>query len=645
VLLPDRSRAYRGTHRLNPRAPVFAAPIEDYALIGDCISAALVSREGAIDWLCWPRFDSSACLAALLGTPEHGQWRICPADPHPRITRAYRDGTLVLETVFTTATGEVALIDLMSIGVGGSGAEGSAVVRIVEGRRGRVDMHLGLTLRFGDGNTEPWVTRLPEGHGILAIAGPDLVVLHAGVKVEGRGMSTQADFTVAEGETVTFTLAYGPSHLPPPARFDPLTALHRTEAFWTQWNDRCSYKGPYAAEVRRSLVTLKALTYAPTGGIVAAPTTSLPEQLGGVRNWDYRFCWLRDATLTLLAFMDAGYFDEAQAWRGWLHRAVAGSPDQIQIMYGIAGERRLSEWSVPWLPGYQGAAPVRIGNAAHDQLQLDVFGEVMDALHQAREGGLAAPEEAWDVQLAMLVHLEDIWQLPDEGIWETRGGRRDFTFSKVMAWVAFDRGIRSAERFGLEAPLDRWREVRDTIHRTVCDRGFDKARGSFVQSFGSQELDASLLLIPHMGFLPADDPRVIGTVAAIERELLVDGFVRRYDTSVAKDGLPPGEGVFLPCSFWLAEIYAAQGRYEDAEALFRRLLALRNDLGLLSEEYDPASGRLVGNFPQAFSHLALVCTAMTLAGAPASDARSGKAATPPAPARSVAADAVAAPDK
>jgi GH15 family glucan-1,4-alpha-glucosidase len=592
-----------------PALPEGPAPIEDYALIGDCTTAALVSRAGAVDWLCWPRFDSAACFAALLGTPEHGSWRIAAAHPRPRIHRTYRDGTAVLETMFATPEGEVALIDFMPVG-----QAGSHLVRLVQGRAGRVDMVMRLALRFDYGAAVPWVIGLAGEPGIVAVAGPDMTVLRTPVALRGEGLTTVAEFAVAAGETVPFVLTHGASHLPPPPAIDALAALPRTEGFWRDWSARGSYRGPDRPAVQRSLITLKALTYAPTGGIVAAPTTSLPEALGGGRNWDYRYCWLRDATLTLLALMGGGYFEEAQAWRDWLHRSIAGSPEQIQIMYGLAGERHLVEWEADWLPGYQGARPVRIGNAAHDQLQLDVYGEVADALHQARAGGLAAVSESWQLQRKLTSHLADIWDQPDEGIWETRGGRRHFTHSKVMAWVAIDRAVRSAERFGLDGPLDRWRALRATMHASICERGFDRGRNSFTQSYGSRELDASLLLIPLVGFLPPTDPRVRGTLAAIERDLLVDGFVRRYDTADGKDGLAPGEGAFLACSFWLADNYVLQGRLSEARALFDRLLALRNDVGLLAEEYDPQARRQVGNFPQAFSHIALVNTALKLAG-------------------------------
>jgi GH15 family glucan-1,4-alpha-glucosidase len=581
--------------------------IEDYALIGDCTTAALVGRNGSIDWLCWPRFDSPACFAALLGSSEHGRWRICPVDPTARVSRAYRDETMVLETVFETADGSVALIDFMPIG-----QPNSSVIRLVQGRRGNVPMRMHLTLRFDYGATVPWVTRLEDNSGLTAIAGPSRVVLRAPLPLQGENLATVAEFNVVQGECVPFVLTHVPSHSQTPWVPDWRAALRQTEAFWRGWSARCTYTGPWREAVQRSLLTLKTMTYAPTGGIVAAPTTSLPEQLGGQRNWDYRYCWLRDATGTLLALMSAGYLDEARAWRAWLQRSVAGSPDQIQTVYGVAGERQLIEWQVPWLPGYQGAAPVRIGNAASDQLQLDVFGELVDALYQGRKHFLAPVASAWTQQQTLIAHLEDIWELPDQGIWEVRGGRRQFTFSKVMAWVALDRSVRDAERFKLEAPLDRWREVRDRIHATICKCGFDRRRNTFTQSFGSGELDASLLLMPIVGFLPPDDPGVRGTVAAIEQELIVDGFVRRYRTNTEVDGLPPGEGIFLPCSFWLADIYTLQGRDGEAHALFERLLSLRNDVGLLAEEYDPRARRQVGNFPQAFSHLALIGTALNL---------------------------------
>jgi GH15 family glucan-1,4-alpha-glucosidase len=490
----------------------------------------------------------------------------------------------------------------------------SDVVRLVRGERGRVPMQTELVLRFDYGRSVPWVSRLEDG-AFRAIAGPDMVVLHTPVALHGRDLTTVGEFEVIEGQTVPFVLTHGPSHLPPPDVIDPDASLAHTAEFWTEWARRSASHGEFDEPVIRSLITLKALTYAPTGGIVAAPTTSLPEQLGGTRNWDYRFCWLRDATLTLLALMNAGYYDEARAWRDWLLRAAAGAPAQVQIMYGLAGERRLPEAILPWLPGYEGSAPVRIGNAAHEQLQLDVFGEVMDALHQARRGGFIPREADWAFQRALLAHVESVWNQPDEGIWEVRGSRRHFTHSKVMAWVAVDRGIRAAESFGLPGPLAQWRALRQRIHAEVCEHGFNRTLGTFVQSYGSKELDASLLLLPTMGFLAHDDPRVLGTIAAVERRLVVDGFVQRYDTATTDDGLPPGEGAFLACSFWLADAYAMSGRIDEARSLFTRLLTLRNDVGLLSEEYDTRAGRLVGNFPQAFSHIALVNTAHNLARA------------------------------
>lgn len=580
--------------------------IEDYALIGDCEAAALVARNGSIDWLCWPRFDSDACFAALLGNEDHGHWRIAPRDGNARVTRRYRPNTLILETQFECDEGAVTLVDFMP--VGGTGVD---VIRLVHGTRGRVTMCTQLVLRFGYGAIVPWVTRLDDGT-LRAVAGPDMVVLRTPVHLIGENFHTVGEFKVAAGETVPFVLAYAPSHGPPPPPLDTKSALEETEVFWTSWTKKCRPSGHCSDAVVRSLITLKALTYLPTGGIVAAPTASLPEQLGGSRNWDYRFCWLRDSTLTLLALMDAGFYDEAQAWLAWLLRAVAGSPEQVQIMYGIGGERRLIEWEVPWLPGYDGSVPVRVGNAAHGQRQLDVFGEVMDTLHQARCHGLAASESGWAMQQAFLAYLERIWTEPDEGIWEVRGGRRHFTYSKVMAWVAFDRAIRSAERFGLPGPLERWREIAAAIHADVCRRGFDRDLGSFVQSYDSKQLDASLLLLPSVGFLPPDDPRMRGTLQAIEQRLLVDGLVMRYDTAASDDGLPPGEGVFLACSFWLVDAYILQQRWGDARRMFDRLLELRNDVGLLSEEYDPRVKRLVGNFPQAFTHVALINSAFNL---------------------------------
>jgi len=611
LVTPCGPQTHPSTLTVAGRAPFIGSDlpldIEDYALIGDCTTAALVGRNGSIDWLCWPRFDSGALFASLLGTSEHGRWRISPADPRPCTSRSYHDDTLVLETVFDTADGSVALIDFMPMGQGSS-----SVIRLVKGRGGKVAMQMHLALRFDHGITVPWVTQLEDGSGVKAIAGASQAVLRSPVPLQGENFATIAEFDVAEGECVPFVLTQGPSHLPTPAEIDWNAALQETESFWRGWSTRCSYDGPWREAVKRSLLTLKALTYAETGGIVAALTTSLPEQLGGERNWDYRYCWLRDATFTLMALVYAGYRDEAWAWAQWLQRSVAGSPHQLQIMYGLSGERQLIEWEVPWLPGYRGAAPVRVGNAASAQLQLDVYGELIDALYQGRTLGLGPVGVGWPLQQKLIEHLEQIWEQPDEGIWEVRGGRRHFTFSKVMAWVALDRTVRDAERFKFSGPLESWRKVRDRMHATICERGFDSERNTFTQSFGSSELDASLLLMPLVGFLPADDPRVRGTLAAIERELMVDGLVLRYRTDSDIDGLAPGEGVFLPCSFWLANNYKLQHRDAEARALFERLLSLRNDVGLLAEEYDPAAQRQLGNFPQAFSHLALIGTALSL---------------------------------
>jgi GH15 family glucan-1,4-alpha-glucosidase len=597
-----------------------SARIEDYALIGDCESAALVGRDGSLDWLCWPRFDSPACFAALLGRAEHGRWLVAPAEPVTRTSRAYRTDTLVLETRFETAGGAVLLTDFMPLR-----GTNSDVIRRVTGLRGRVPMRTELTIRFDYGKTVPWVSRLEDG-GLRAIAGPHMLVLKTEAALRGEGLSTVGNFEIVAGEKTDFTLTYGPSHLPPPAPIAPDQALVDTEAFWRDWVSRCTVRGAWSEAVRRSLITLKALTYRPTGGIVAAATTSLPERIGGARNWDYRFCWLRDATFALLALMGGGYYEEARDWRDWLVRAVAGSPSQMQIMYGLAGERDLTERVLPWLPGYENSKPVRVGNAASEQLQLDVFGELADALHTARLGALAPSEAAWRLERALTGHLERVWSLPDEGIWEVRGQRRCFTHSKVMAWVAFDRAVKAVEGFGLAGPVERWRTLRAHIHDEVCRRGYDPARGSFVQSYGARALDASLLLMPLVGFLPATDPRVRGTVEAIQRHLSMDGLLLRYNAAASDDGLPPGEGAFLACSFWLADNLVLQGRRDEAHALFERLLALRNDVGLLAEEYDPCAGRMLGNFPQAFSHVALVNTALNLtraAGEGPADKRGG----------------------
>ena len=582
-----------------------ASRIEDYAMIGDLRTAALVGRDGSIDWLCWPRFDSEACFAALLGKPEHGRWHIAPKSGSARVKRRYRPNTLILETRFETNEGAATLIDFMP-------PQSSQLIRIIKGEKGKLTFCNELILRFSYGAIVPWVTRIDDVT-IRGIAGPDMVVLRTPVRLRGENFKTVGEFTVAAGEEVPFALSHAESHEDLPEPVDIWKQLNTTERFWTDWAGRNKIQGPWNEAVTRSLVVLKSLTYAPTGGMAAAPTTSLPEFIGGPRNWDYRFCWLRDATLTLLSLMNAGYYDEAQMWREWLLRAAAGSPRQIQIMYGLRGERRLTEWQLPWLPGYENSQPVRVGNAAHTQRQLDIFGEVMDALHQARQGGLGANEAGWAMQREFLLHLARIWHEPDEGLWEVRSGREHFTYSKVMAWLAFDRAIRSAERFKLPGPIEQWRETRERIHTDVCTRGFDADLGSFVRAYGSKELDASLLLLPAIGFLPPNDPRIVATVAAIERRLLVKGLVLRYDSATARDGLPAGEGVFLACSFWLADAYLMLGRREDALRLFNYLLSLRNDVGLLSEEYDPRSGRLVGNFPQAFSHLALVNTASNLA--------------------------------
>ena len=578
--------------------------IEDYALIGDCHSAALVGRDGSLDWLCWPRFDSPACFAALLGDRSHGRWKIAPREKHS-VRRKYRDDTLILETEFETADGAALLVDFMPMR-----AEHCQLVRMVRGLRGRVAMELEFILRFDYGASVPWVTRLDDG--IRAIAGPDLAVLRTPVALQPKDLSHVARFEVSAGEAIPFVLSHGASHRGVPAPVDAASALAETEKFWKEWCTRCAVQGEYASIVRRSLMTLKALTYQPTGGLVAAATTSLPEFIGGVRNWDYRFCWLRDATLSLLALMNGGYYDEAVAWRNWLVRAIAGSPEQAQIMYGIGGERRIPEQVIPWLPGYEGSAPVRIGNAAASQVQLDVYGEVMDALHQGRKRGIPRDDAAWAMQRTFLGHLEKIWQEPDEGLWEVRGPRRHFTHSKIMCWVAFDRAVKAVEEFDRDGPVEHWREMRALIHEDVCRRAWRPELGYFAQSYGSDELDASLLLMPTTGFLPCSDPRVKGTIEAIQRDLTVDGLVLRYRTRRSLDALPPGEGVFLACSFWLADALCMLGRWQEARALFERLCRLANDVGLLAEEYDPATGRQLGNFPQAFSHVALVNTAMNL---------------------------------
>jgi GH15 family glucan-1,4-alpha-glucosidase len=579
--------------------------IEDYAIIGDCYTAALVARNGSIDWLTFPRFDSGACFAALLGTEENGRWIIAPAGEVLRSTRRYRDGTLILETDFETRDGAVTIVDCMP-----PRSREPDLVRIVIGRRGRVPMRMRLLIRFDYGSIVPWVRSTDTG--IRAVAGPDTLVLNTPIPLCGKDFATEGEFTIAEGQRVPFVLVWHPSHESTPAPIDAEETVKATEEGWREWSNRCTHRGPWREAVLRSLITLKALTYAPTGGIVAAPTTSLPEQLGGSRNWDYRYCWLRDATFTLYSLMHGGYIEEARAWREWLLRAIAGKPSELNIMYGLAGERRLSELTLPWLRGYEGSAPVRTGNAAHQQFQLDVYGEVMDALYLARRTGLPPDENAWRVQLVLMDFLETAWKQPDEGIWEVRGPRRHFTHSKIMAWVAVDRIVKTVENFAVSGPVERWRELRTIMHEEICRRAFDRDRNTFVQYYDGQSLDASLLMIPLVGFLPGHDPRVRGTVHAIETHLMSDGFVKRYDSKTELDGLPPGEGVFLPCSFWLADNLALMGRHDDANRLFERLLSLCNDVGLLSEEYDTSKRRLLGNFPQAFTHVSLINTAMNL---------------------------------
>jgi len=583
--------------------------IEDYGLIGDCETAALVGRDGSIDWLCWPAFDSDACFASLLGTSRHGRWSIAPADEVTKSSRRYWDNTLILETRFETASGVVALIDFMP-----PRGNASDVVRLVRGVSGHVRLRMELVIRFGFGTDIPWVKRTEDG-ALLAICGQDMTVLRTPVETRGEDLTTVADFEVSEGVTIPFVLTYGPSHLPVSAPIDPARALEDTEAFWTEWCSHCTYEGDSRDLVMRSLITLKALTYGPTGGIVAAPTTSLPEKLGGERNWDYRFCWLRDATFTLLALMNSGYTEEASAWHNWLLRSVAGSPANMQIMYGIMGQRRLLEWEADWLPGYEGAHPVRIGNAAHAQLQLDVYGELIDAFHQSRMAGLPLDEGSWALECAVLEHLAEVWDQPDHGVWERRGDGRHYVSSKVMTWVAFDRGIKSAERFGFDAPLDRWRTLRDAICVDVCEKGFDPEQNTFVESYGSRLLDASILLLPAVGFLPASDPRVRGTMAAIERNMMRDGFVLRHDPREVSGERQPIEGAFLACTLWLADAYVLAGEIAKAQALFDRVVAIANDLGLLAEEFDSGAGRQTGNFPQALTHIALINTAHNLSDA------------------------------
>jgi GH15 family glucan-1,4-alpha-glucosidase len=584
-----------------------STPIEDYALLSNLRTAALVSRAGSVDWLCLPRFDSAACFAALLGGPEHGRWLISPEAPK-RIERRYCPETLILETTFETDDGAVLLVDFMS-----PSGDDTILARIVRGLEGQVEVCTELALRFDYGSAVPWLRR--EGDAWLAVAGPNAVRIQSDIELVGKDFTSVGSATVSAGESLAFGLTWFASHRDPPEPVDAEAVLEDTEEFWLSWSRRCSYSGEWAEQVRSSLRILRGLIYQPTGGIVAAATSSLPEWPGSSRNWDYRYCWLRDATLTLLALIDSGYLEEAGAWREWLFRAAAGNPADLQIMYGVAGERRLSEYEADWLPGYDDSSPVRIGNAASEQTQLDIYGEIIDAFTTARAHGLDASDHAWRLSLKLLEFLEEAWRRPDAGLWEVRGPARHFTHSKVMAWVAFDRGIRTIEEWGREGPVDRWRAIRDEIHADVCARGFDQELGSFVQFYGSTRLDASLLLIPLVGFLPVDDERVVGTIELIGHTLSRDGLITRYDAdeeNVGVDGLPPGEGVFLPCSFWYAADLALLGRKEEARALYTRLLGLRNDLGLISEEYDPETGRMLGNFPQAFTHLALVACAYVL---------------------------------
>ena len=587
--------------------------IEDYGLLSDLQTAALVGRNGSIDWLCVPRFDSGACFAALLGDESKGRWLLAPTGGVRSVERRYRDRTLVHELDFHTDTGSVRIVDFMP-----PRGRDPDVVRIVEGLEGEVEIGMELVIRFDYGSIVPWVQRVVGDHTRIAVAGPDAISLQTPVEVYGQNLTTVATFTVSAGQRLPFVLTWFPSHHDSPAPIDPDVALTDTCEFWHDWAGTCSYSGRWSDAVVRSLIVLKALTYEPTGGIVAAATTSLPEHIGGVRNWDYRYCWLRDASFALDALVTNGFIDEARAWRKWLLRAVAGDPEDLQIMYGPAGERRLPEFEVPWLPGYEDSSPVRIGNSASTQFQLDVFGEVLDLLHEARHHRLEPDEDSWALQRKLLESLEVRWREPDEGIWEVRGPRRHFTHSKVMAWVALDRGVKAVEEFGRDGPIERWRELRDEIHAEVLERGFDPGLSSFVQSYGSTRLDASLLTIPLVGFLPPEDPRVRGTLEAVRRDLLRDGFVQRYshdDETAEVDGLPPGEGAFFLCSFWFVDNLALLGELDEACEMFDRLLSLRNELGLLSEEYDPVLERLVGNFPQAFSHIGLVNTALTLESA------------------------------
>jgi GH15 family glucan-1,4-alpha-glucosidase len=582
--------------------------IEDYALIGNTRSAALVGNNGSIDWLCMPRFDSGACFAALLGSPANGHWIIAPSSAVRKVRRRYRGPTLILETQFVTDSGVVEVVDFMPIVERHQQVD---VVRIVRGLRGTVPMRMRVVFRFDYGHIVPWVTR--RDHGLRAIAGPDALKLQTPVPMRGVNMTTVSEFTVTEGQSIPFTLTWYPSHENEPGEKHPMQALAKADEWWREWSSRYPVTGPWRELGLRSLITLKALTYGPTGGIVAAPTTALPEWIGGPRNWDYRFCWLRDATFTLYALLTSGYREEGLAWREWLLRAVAGSPDDLQVMYGIAGERRLSELELPWLSGYEESRPVRIGNAAHEQFQLDVYGEIMDSFHLSSRSGASSSLESWHLRTALMEHLEKVWNQPDEGIWEVRGPRRHFTHSKVMAWVALDRALKAVESGRHVGPLDRWRKLRDQIHRDVCKHGFNRQRNAFVQYYGAHTLDAALLMIPLVGFLSVHDPRVVGTVEAIRRELTYGGLLMRYRTEANIDGLPAGEGVFLPCSFWLVDTLVMAGRPHEGHQLFERLASLCNDVGLLSEQYDPVSRRLLGNFPQAFTHVSLVNSVHNLA--------------------------------
>lgn len=580
--------------------------IEDYALIGNMRGAGLVGRDGSIDWLCVPRFDSPASFAALLGDADNGRWLVAPDSDDAQVSRRYIEGTLILETIFTTGAGRVKVTDFMPLMEG----DDSRVVRIVEGLRGKMRMRMDLRFRFDYGSIVPWINR--SKGDLHVIAGPDAMVLHTPVDTEGEGMSTVSNFTVRAGQTIPLVLSWYPSHLSAPRRRSAATMLQTTQRHWRSWSNRCTATGDWADDIKRSAIVLKALTNTHTGGIVAAPTTSLPERIGGVRNWDYRYCWLRDATFTFLALIMSGFREEAEAWQSWLARAVAGEPSRLQIMYGMAGERRLEEYELPWLKGFAGSAPVRIGNAAFAQQQLDVFGEVLDAFHTGRVQKLKLNEQAWPITLELLQFLEKHWRDPDSGIWEQRGEPKKHTHSRVMAWVAYDRAIKAVEKFGLKGPARRWRHQRAAIRRDILRHGYDAERNTFIQHYGSKALDAATLLIPLVGFLPPTDRRVIGTAEAIQRELMADGFVLRYATEAGHDGLPPGEGAFLMCSFWLADNLALFGRFGEARALYERLLDARNDVGLLAEEYDPVGKRQLGNFPQAFSHVGIINTAHNL---------------------------------